>query len=70
MDTRGEYIVIWHALKRYRKRGLVNRLLGRTKDKLLPMVNTYDTEEIANYGFNTIKNFGGVGPKVVRIIRE
>lgn len=69
-ETKGEYLVIWHALKRYKKRGLLNRIMGKTKEIKMPMMNIYDTEEVASYGFNTIKNLGGVEPKIVRIIRE
>ncbi len=70
METKGEYLVIWHALKRYKRRGLFNRALGRTKEIWLPMVNSYETEEIASYGFNTIKGLGGMEPKIAKIIRE
>ena len=69
-ENRGEYLVVWHAMKRYRKRGLVNRFFGKTVEVLTPMVNDYETEEIASYGFNTVRSLGGVEPKVVRVIRS
>ncbi len=68
-ENRGEYLVIWHALRRYKKRGLVNRLFGKTVEVMTPMINDYETEEIASYGFNTVKSLGGFQPKVVRIIK-
>lgn len=69
-EGRGEYLVIWHALKRYKKRGLVNRIFGKTVDVLMPVINDYESEEIASYGFNTIKSLGGLQPKIVRIIKS
>jgi len=67
-ENRGEYLVIWHALKCYRKRGLINRLLGRKAEKIMPMVNDYETEEIARYGLNTVKSLGGLCPRMVKVI--
>lgn len=67
---RGEYLVIWHAMKRYRKRGLVNRIFGKKVEMLKPCINGYESEEIASYGFNTVRSLGAIEPKMVRVIRE
>lgn len=69
-ENRGEYLVVWHALKRYKKRGVVNRIFGKTMEVLIPMVRDYETEEIASYGLNTIKSLGGIEPKIVRIVKS
>lgn len=69
-ENRGEYLVIWHALRRYKKSGLVNRIFGKTVEVLTPMVRNYETEEIASYGLNTIKSLGGIEPKIVRIVKS
>ena len=64
------YIVLWNQAKTYRKRGILNWLLGRTVQKLQPMLHRYEDQEVAEYGFDNIKKNGGYQPYLLRIIKE
>lgn len=66
----GGYIVMWHQVKQFRKRGFISWLLGKTVKKLQPVLHRYEDEEVAEYGFNNIKNNGGYKPYLLKIIRE
>lgn len=58
---------MWHMYKP--TKGVVNKLLGRNGGQLKPIMHTYNTAEIAEYGFQNIKANGGYKPYLLKVIR-
>jgi hypothetical protein len=61
---------MWHICQEVKKRGLWNKLAGKKVRRLKPIVNSYETQEIAEYGFRNIKSFGGKKPVLLKVLQE
>jgi predicted transcriptional regulator len=68
MNENKNYMVTWQMVQKYRKRGLLNRISGKTIKRLMPMKYKYECEEIAKYGYYNIKKNGGIKPHLVKVI--
>ncbi len=69
-EQEGRYLVMWHTWQPVQKRGLWNRLMGRKIRLLQPMVHSYDSEEIAEYGYNNIKSNRGFKPCILKVVKS
>lgn len=69
-NENGAYIVMWHMAKRQKKLGLWNILTKKETKRLKPIMQRYETEEIAKYGYKNIKNNGGIKPYLLKVISE
>ena len=73
METRheeGQYLVMWHTWQPVQKQGFWNKLLGKKVRLLQPMIHAYDTQEIAEYGYNNIKSNKGYKPCILKVVRS
>ncbi len=68
-NQEGQYLVMWHTWQGVRKKGFWNRLTGRRVRLLQPMIHAYDSQEIAEYGYNNIKSNGGFKPCILKVIK-
>ncbi|MEA3378019.1 MAG: hypothetical protein U9Q69_00100 [Nanoarchaeota archaeon] len=68
--NRGEYIVMWHMLQEISKPGFLNKIIGNCTKRLKPIIQRYESEEVATFGYTNIKNNGGIKPYLLKVIRE
>jgi len=64
------YLVIWQVYKKIPKRGFFNSLFGKKMKRSEPIVQTFDSEEIAEYGFKNLKSNGCIKPLLLKVIKE
>lgn len=69
-EEEGQYLVMWHTWQPVPKRGFWNKLLGRKIRLLQPMVHTYDSLEVAEYGYDNIKSNKGYSPCILKVIKS
>lgn len=69
-DEKGQYVVTWFMTKKYKRRGLWNRLTGKTISRVCPMKHWFDSEEIAKYGYEHIRNNGGIEPYLLKVVED
>ncbi len=68
--TKGKYLVMWQVRRRVPKEGLINSLLGKKKNITEPVIHSYESEEVAEYGFQNLKSNGCIKPVLLKVIRE
>jgi hypothetical protein len=70
MENEGKYIVMWHLCKKLPRKGFLNQVFGKYVKIIKTVVNRYDSEEIAQYGYNTIKSKSYYRPLLLKVIKE
>ena len=68
--TEGKYLVMWQVHKRVPKRGWFNTLFGKKRTKKEQVVHSFDSEEIAEYGYQNLKTNGCMKPVLLKVLRE
>ncbi|MBL7100667.1 MAG: hypothetical protein ISS23_01795 [Nanoarchaeota archaeon] len=68
--TEGKYLVMWQIYKKIPRNGVLNSLFGKKKVWGEKIVHCYDTEEMAEFGFNNLKSNGCIKPILLKVIRE
>lgn len=68
--TEGKYLVTWQIYKKVPKKGLWNLLFGKKILRTKQIVHSYDSEEIAEYGFKNLKANGCTRPLLLKVIKE
>lgn len=68
-DVNKEYFVLWKKPEVYRKRGFLNRLLGKTIVRQKQEVYKYNDPEIAESGYQMLKNHNNGQPFLLEVIR-
>lgn len=68
--TEGTYLVMWQVRKSIPKRGFWNMLLGKRIRRTEQVIHTYDSEEIAEYGFKNLKSNGCMKPLLLKVIKK
>jgi len=68
--TEGQYLVMWKIDKRIQKKGLLNSLFGKKMRKTEHVVHSYDSEEIAEYGYKNLKSNGCIKPVLLKVLRN
>ncbi|MFH1638636.1 MAG: hypothetical protein ABIB71_09485 [Candidatus Woesearchaeota archaeon] len=67
-DKSGQYLVMWHIVRAFKKPGLVNQLFGKRQQQLMPVIQGYNTEKFAKMRYDQIKTKGGLRPYLLRVI--
>ena len=68
--TEGKYLVMWQVYKKIPKRGILNLVFGKKRVKAEQVVHTYDSEEIAEYGFKNLKSNGCTKPLLLKVLKD
>lgn len=68
--TEGKYLVMWQVYKNSPKKGFWNMLFGKKIRRTEQIIHSYDSEEIAEYGFKNLKSNGCMKPVLLRIIKD
>jgi len=68
--TEGKYLVMWQVCKKSPKKGFLNTLLGKKILRTEQIIHSYDSEEIAEYGFKNLKSNGCTKPLLLKVIKE
>lgn len=68
--TEGTYLVMWQVYKTRTKKGFLNMLFGKKVRRTEQVVHSYDSEEIAEYGFKNLKSNGCTRPLLLKVIKE
>ncbi len=69
-EDNGGYVVMWHMVKNKPQKGLLNSILGNSKKVLIPIIQRYQTHDVALFSYNTIKERGYYQPKLMKVIME
>ena len=64
------YLVMWHAYKRVQKKGIMNFLLGKKETIARPIMQRFESQEMAEHGFRNLKLNGCIKPLLLKIVRE
>jgi len=59
---------MWH-MHRPVKTNVLDKLFGRKKSQLQPVMHVYNTQELAEYGFRNIKANGGYKPYLLKVLK-
>ena len=65
-----KYLVMWEVYKKVPKKGFWNLLFGKKLLKIEQIVHSYNSEEIAEYGFKNLKSNGCIKPILLKVIKE
>lgn len=68
--TEGQYLVMWQVYKNRQRKGFLNMLLGKKVKRTEQIIHSYDSEELAEYGFKNLKSNGCTKPLLLKIIKE
>jgi len=68
--TKGNYIVMWQICKKIPKRGFLNSLFGKKQLQREKIIHSYNTEEMAEFGFDNLKSNGCMKPVLLKIVKE
>ncbi len=68
--TEGQYLVMWQVYKRVPKKGFWNVVFGKKMLKQEQVIHSYESEEIAEYGFKNLKSNGCTKPLLLKVIKE
>ncbi len=69
-QNQGQYLVMWHTWQKIQKGGFWNKLIGKKIRLLKPIIHAYDSEEIAEYGYNNIKANRGYKPCILKVVKS
>jgi len=67
--NKGNYLVLWHICQEVKRKGVWNWIVGKKVRRMKPIVHSYETEEIAEFGFRNIKSFGA-NPILLKVLKE
>ncbi len=68
--TEGKYLVMWQVYKRIPMKGIWNSLVGKKIFRAEQVVHSYNSEEIAEFGFRNLKSNGCTRPLLLKVIKE
>jgi len=68
--TEGKYLVVWQRYKKIPKRGILNSVFGKKYLRREQIVHSYNSEELAEFGFNNLKSNGCIRPLLLKVIKE
>lgn len=68
--SEGKHIVIWQVCKKAPKKGFWNSLFSKKMIQQENVIHSYDSEEIAEHGFKSLKSNGCMKPLLLKVLKE
>lgn len=68
---KGEFFVMWHVIGKNREQGLIGGLIkNNTSVNMAPVIQRYNTMEMAEKVFDTVKQRGAYRPFLFKLVKE